>query len=49
MDTQGLKEPSSHMLGVGAVQSVQEHNLHQFYRLIQKGETKNVKLCMKLM
>ena len=35
--------------GGGAVQDVQEHNLHQFDQQIYKGETKNVNLCMKLM
>ncbi len=43
---QGLKDPCSHHVGGGgAVQDVQEHNVHQFYQLILKGETKNFKLC----
>jgi hypothetical protein len=35
--------------GWGAVQNVQQPNLHHFDQQIQKDETKNVNLCMKLM
>jgi hypothetical protein len=39
----------SHVGGVGAVQNVQEPNLHHFDQQMEKGETKNINLCMKLM